>query len=62
MKDSEQVYSPRERKCREQGRQHETQSVLFFAHIAALFEQDKKTFLYLPKTTFAACLYTRMEL
>ncbi|MCZ8514950.1 hypothetical protein O9H85_21500 [Paenibacillus filicis] len=27
--------------------------------ISRLFEQDKKTFLYLPKTSFATCRYTR---
>jgi transposase len=29
--------------------------------IFRLFEQDKKTFLYLPKTSFAACRYTRVK-
>lgn len=29
--------------------------------IARLFDQDKKTFLYLPKASFAACRYTRVK-
>jgi len=31
------------------------------APIDLLFEDDKKTFLYLPKTPFAACRYTRVK-